>query len=201
MVGRLVGRLARSRGTWCAVKVLVCAGLLGPVRAPVAAAYPAQPVWIEVVFENATVTAGVAKHVYILLIKGSLPNPLTYKAEAVGAGKRNVLGIPAGMLARPPYRVAYQQQSGRAKDAYDLRLALNKPFYYYKHSFTLTADRVNRDHILYQVLGDNSNRYAYSALVWAGLHPGNPPLYVWTPGWGQPFSCQSLHECSALPGG
>jgi hypothetical protein len=200
MAGMLMGAVVRARAGWCVILVLSCASFLASAAAPVARGSSAKPggFIVDVVFEDASQTAGLAKHAYILLIEGSGSNPLTYKTEAVGAGERDLVGIPTGMLARPPFRVSYQQQSARAKGAYDVRLATSRSLDYYMHSFARTAARVNRAHIVYQVLGDNSNRYAYSALVWAGLRPPttNPPL-LWVPGWGQTFSCLCMHECAA----
>jgi hypothetical protein len=183
----------------CVILVMSCACLLASATAPVAARPKSKPAGtvIDVVFEDASATIGLAKHAYILVIKGSGPDPLVYKTEAVGDGKRDMLGIPVGMLALAPFRVVYQQQSARAKGAYDLRLTAPRPFEYYMYSFTQTAARVNKAHILYDMLGDNSNRYAYTALVWAGIRPmATLPLDVWVPGWGASFSCLSLHECA-----
>jgi hypothetical protein len=200
VVRLLMGGSARGRVGWAVLLFVLCGSLPASAAAPATARPSVTPAGfaIDVVFEVASASGGLAKHAYILLIKGSGPNPLTYKAEAIGAGKRDLVGIPASMLGRAPFRVAYQLQSARAKDAYDVRLPTSRTFEYYMQSFTRIAARVNRAHVVYQVLGDNSNRYAYSALVWAGLRPpATLPLLVWVPGWGETFSCLSLHECAA----
>jgi hypothetical protein len=195
-----VGYSTRSRVAGCVVAALLCGSLPATAPAPLPARASAKPAGfaIDVVFEGASDTYGLAKHAYILLIQGSGADPLTYKAEAIGAGKRDKLGIPAGMQALAPRKVPYREQSATAKAAYDMRLDPRRPFDYYMNSFTQSAARVNRAHVAYQPLGDNSNRYAYAALVWAGLHPpATLPRGVWAPGWGQVFSCLSLHECRA----
>jgi hypothetical protein len=124
-----------------------------------------------------------------------------YATEAVGGGPR-VLGItPEYLNARAPVPVNFMTRfnNGVAQycsglpypDSYTCNYTYDTNTYYsaegvaeLKDRFSQTARCVGNTSVQYDALGNNSNRYAYTALVNAGLSPGPTPDMVNAPGWG-----------------
>jgi hypothetical protein len=159
-----------------------------------------------VVFIPVDQTAGLFNHAFILFF--NVDNLHTangaYKTEALGGGKRNIIGVPAFVAPVAPHPVTASAQLTIAANQdcglpvhllapwascswqnCSILIQTNISIARLRESFAQTARCFTAHPMGYNVLGPNSNTYIYTALRNAGIdHPGGAPGDVVATGWG-----------------
>jgi len=193
------------------VTIAQSAPLVATTSAPLSATAPGAPSTgqpirsqVSVVFVPADPSPCICQHAVIVFAdinRISAAGNTGYSTEGVGAGPR-VLGIyPAELVGRAPTALNFEDRfyGGVADycsslpypDAEGCNFTYDTISYYtsqsvsqLKASFDAFATCVNGSSVSYNAIGDNSNRYAYTALEYAGIRPGATPSMVDAPGWG-----------------
>jgi hypothetical protein len=169
-----------------------------PLRGPAEAT-------IIVVFIPVAQTSGLFYHAFLLFFNAENMGVArgAYKTEALGGGSRNIIGIPSIISPSAPHAVTANAELAEAS-----RQECHYPAYLFppwaacswrKFSISLpTSMRVDRllgsfaqtarcfsaHPVGYHPFGPNTNTYAYTALLNAGMEPGDAPGAVVAPGWG-----------------
>jgi hypothetical protein len=160
---------------------------------------------VIVVFITVEQTAGYFYHAFILFFNpGNLDTPHgAYKTEAVGGGSRNIIGVPSLVHPKAPWSVTARGEMASASSQnchfpaylfppwasctwrnFSIILHTSMSVASLRGSFAQTARCFTVHPVDYHVFGPNSNTYPYTALLNAGIHPGDAPSVVFAPGWG-----------------
>jgi hypothetical protein len=161
---------------------------------------------VIVVFIPVAQTAGYSHHAFILFFNPDniyTPNG-AYKTEGLGGGSRNIIGVPSFIDPRAPHPVTASKELTNASDQdcdvppylfppwgscswqdFSMIIQTSMSVGSLLRSFAQTARCFAAHPVRYGLWGPNTNTYAYTALLNAGLgRPGGAPSAVTAPGWG-----------------
>jgi hypothetical protein len=161
---------------------------------------------VIVVFIPVAQTAGYFHHAFILFFD---PDELhtpggAYKTEGLGGGSRNIIGVPSFIQPTAPHSATAQRELTNAANQdcavppylfppwgscswqdFSIIIHTHMSVGSLLNSFAQTARCFAAHPLRYDLWGPNTNTYAYTALLNAGLaHPGEAPGAVAAPGWG-----------------
>jgi hypothetical protein len=160
---------------------------------------------VIVVFIPVDQTAGLFHHAFILFFNpDNLDTPGgAYKTEGLGGGSRNIIGSPSLITPRTPRSVTASAELTTASNQdchvpaylfppwgscswqnFSTVLQTSRSVDDLLGSFAQTARCFTMHPVAYNVLGPNTNTYAYTALLNAGIdQPGDAPSDLVAPGW------------------